>query len=478
MKKLTTLLLVLSLVVVTFITLTLPLVSAKEANDFAMPVFNLPPGQIGPSAAITQAQKISDIEGNFTGVLANKDSFAPVTVLSDMNGNGVPEIAVGAPYDPQDAEAANTPGAVWVLYMNANGTVISHTKITSDTTVTLANGNAFGLAVASADFNNDGRFELVVGAPGDPGGGTPTARRGAIWVLFLNADGTVNTAQRITNLAWQDDANFGTAIANIGDLDGDTVPDLAVGASGANNFDLWGDGTVDGPIGEVWMLLMNATGTVKSSGNLGWWNFTPGLEGGDRLGSALAGLGDLNGDGLPEMAIGAPRDDSGSVPLDGNRNRGAIYITTLMTPTGVYSTHQKIGSTDGGFAGPLKDKDFFGGSLANIGDMNGDGVVDLAVGAPESEAAGLGAFWILYLNTNGTVKSSQKLPAGPYAGAGNNNWFGSSLGFLDDLNGDGVRELAVGVPKDDDGGPNRGAVWVLSVANINYVYVPIILKVS
>ncbi len=83
---------------------------------------------------------------------------------------------------------------------------------------------------------------------------------------------------------------------------------------------------------------------------------------------------------------------------------------TLAQPGWVLS-HQKINETEGGFTGTLDDRDFFGTSVASLGDLDGDGVGDLAVGARGDSDGGLdrGAVWVLFLNTDGTVKSHQKI---------------------------------------------------------------------
>ena len=73
--------------------------------------------------------------------------------------------------------------------------------------------------------------------------------------------------------------------------------------------------------------------------------------------------------------------------------------------------HQKISDTEGGFTGILDDWERFGTSVALLGDLDGDGVDDLAVGASRDDDGGedRGAVWILFLNTDGTVKSHQKI---------------------------------------------------------------------
>ncbi len=271
--------------------------------------------------------------------------------------------------------------------------------------------------------------------------------------------GTVFTQQRITQYAGGftgqlDPSNaFGEAVANIGDLDGDGVVDLAVGVGRDD------DG---GPNrGAVWILFMNNNGTVRAQQKISstQGGFAGPLDNGDRFGVSLANIGDIDNDGVSDLAVGAHLDD------DGGTDRGAFWIL-FLNANGTVRAHQKISDTQGGFAGVLADSDIFGFSLSNIGDLDGDGVADMAVGAPQTADGGLnrGAVWILFMNSSGTVRDEQKISStqGGFTGAlDNSDLFGFSATSMGDLDENGVADLAIGAVQDDDGGPDRGAVWIL-----------------
>ena len=114
----------------------------------------------------------------------------------------------------------------------------------------------------------------------------------------------------------------------------------------------------------------------------------------------------------------------------------------------------------------LDDFDTFGNEIILIGDFDGDGITDLVVGASEDDDGGTdkGAVYILFLNDDATVKSYQKISdtAGNFSsGLNDNDTFGRDVSYIGDFNGDGITDLAVGAYKDDDGGTDKGAVYIL-----------------
>jgi len=187
--------------------------------------------------------------------------------------------------------------------------------------------------------------------------------------------------------------------------------------------------------------------------------FTGSLMDSTSFGQSLALLGDLDGDGSDEVAVGAPHGDGLGA------NRGAVWVLTL-DDGGAVAAYQEISDGAGGFGGTLDDDDEFGWSVTSLGDLDGDEVADLAVGARRDGDGGerRGAVWVLFLRGDGTVAFHQKISdtEGEFDGVLDGpDWFGSAIAPLGDTDGDGQDDLAVGAPKDDDGGEDRGAVWVL-----------------
>ena len=434
-----------------------------------------------PAGTVASEHKISNDSGGFGGTLPNHSQLGrSLAVLSDLDGNGVRELAVGAPHDPGEGTAR---GAVFVLFVDSAATVVAQTKIDFPF---FPDGSRFGFALTGLDdLDGDGISDLAIGIPGTDFGGAEDV--GHVWLARLSANGMVSGRDGGIDLEprLQPGEEFGTALANLGDLNGDGDTDLAVGAP------LSDDGGPDR--GAVWSFFLNPRDETNNRGTK-----ISALEGGfggvldddDRFGRSIARLGDLNGDGVPEIAVGAPNDDDGGTdrgalwvlfptvapdlvadetvfstendwesmdgigdvdgngvpdllagyPLedDGGDARGAVRIL-LLDESGGIQDQRTISSTQGGFVGPLSDGVRFGWTVAALGDLNGDGTGDIAVGQ-------VAAVWILRLAPDSTVLGEQRISS-------TEGWIGDppsgffinpiELATIGDVNGDGVPDLAV-----------------------------------
>lgn len=431
------------------------------------------PAWAQPGTVLAHSKVNSATMAAIGAVIDDGDEFGDaVAALGDLDGAGpsVAAVAVGAIND--DDGGAHL-GAVYILFLNASGGVLSHTKISStqgNFTGTLEFGDELGSSITSlGDLDGPGpsAVAIAVGVINDDDGGPD---RGAVYILFLNAAGSVIAQQKISDLVGgftatlDDNDEFGGAVASLGDLDGagGSAAALAVGAV----YD--DDGGLDR--GAVYVLFLNTAGSVvsyqKYSSSL--IVMTGALTDGDNFGEDVCSLGDLDGAGpsVRAIAVGAVGDD------DGGSDRGAVYILFLNS-SGTVLSRKKISDVEGSFTALLLNDDNFGTSVANLGNLDGAGpaVLTLAVGAAGDEGAGIdrGALYLLYLDATGKTLSHQEISsvAGGFTGQINDSdEFGAAVAPLGDIYGVGGGAMTVicGVGVDDDGGTDRGAFYLMTLA--------------
>lgn len=372
-------------------------------------------------------------------------------VVGDLDGDGVPELAVGA---SGDDNGGNSRGAVHLLFLNADASVKSTAKISHGSGgLSLVDFDFFGSSIAPVgDLNGDGVLDLAVGAVGDNTGG---GSRGALYVIFLKRDGSVVSFSKIAHgtggLSFVDGDSFGASCSVVGDLDGDGVTELAVGAISDNTG---GDAR-----GAIHLLFLNRTGSLKSTTKIAHGSGDISLNDFDSFGRSCSLVGDLDGDGVPELAVGASGDDAGGI------FRGAVHLL-FLNANGSVKSSRKITHGSGGLS--LANNDSFGISCMSPGDLDGDGTPELVVGALGDDMGGSdrGAVYLVFLNTDGTVKSHTKIAhASGALTLSDDDAFGGSCASLGDLDGDGIPELAVGAVGDDTGGSSSGAVHLIEIGD-------------
>ncbi len=239
------------------------------------------------------------------------------------------------------------------------------------------------------------------------------------------------------DLRLEPDDGFGSAVAAIGDVDGDGIQDLAVGATGS--------GPDEGRHGAIWILFRGPRGEIVRHRRAGHSGF---------FGRALAELGDLDGDGTPDLAVGAFADE------EGGSFAGTVWIL-FLDPDGNIVRSSKIGPASAPLAGRLSAGDQFGISIANVGDLDGDGSPEIAVGAIGDDAGGRdrGVVWLIHLDPRGQARRAERLTDGltPRLRDGDN--LGSSVARI--VPSTGLPMLAVGARASDASGTDRGDIWLL-----------------
>ncbi len=293
-------------------------------------------------------------------------------------------------------------------------------------------GLRFGVAASALeDQNDDGYWELLIGAPGYQAAGQD-AGRVYLWfggvALRLNADRT-----------WvgQPGEQFGHAVARIGDVNGDGRPDFAVGAPYADN--------AGQDAGRVYIFY--GGNQISATPD----RILEGRRAGERFGWSITALGDFNGDGRDDFAVGAPYSDAGAV------ENGAVYVfygrnghpnaTPDLTVTGTLA-YERFG-----WAVAAADR-FLGGSARC-----------LAVGAPSTgSGAGSrqGAVYVFQGTTSPSPGPNTTANLVLYSSATETaqNAFGFSVAGVGNFGGDSAPDLAVGIPNYSGGALDRGRVEI------------------
>jgi hypothetical protein len=412
------------------------------------------PQQLGAADLLTQWGL------RFDGQSALNGAGYSVSDAGDVNGDGRPDVVLGAPEASNNARTWS--GSAYVVFGGASATRI-------DLAALGANGfridgaaetNRAGRAVSGAgDVNGDGRADVLVGAPfADHNGPNSGHDSGSVYVVFGKASTTTVDLAALGDGGFRIDGAAGddlaaSAVSGIGDVNSDGRADVLVGAPAA-------DATGKPDSGAAFVVFGKSSTLTVDLGTLGDGGFRiDGPSAGDHAGEAVSGAGDVNGDGRVDLIVGAPSAD-GFSSLTG----AAFVVFGKTTPTAVDLA--ALGA--GGFQiDGVAITDNAGAAVSGAGDMNGDGLMDVLVGAPEADNNGRnmsGSAYVVFGKATSANVDLAALGSGGFRidGGAPVDRAGDAVSGAGDVNSDGRMDVLVGATGVDGNGRNSaGAAYVV-----------------
>lgn len=371
----------------------------------------------------------------------------------DVNGDGLPDLLIGAPY----AGSAGG-GVIYVIYGNATGAHPPASMNDADVSIIgEADGDTLGSAtVCAGDVNGDGFDDMLITAPGHTPAGYAYLIYGGSSLPAALSLTTLTAAQGMRIPGLISGTEFGWAAA-AGDVNADGFADIVVTAPSAHSSS---SNTGQG------FVIFGST-TLPASFDLGTLNGSNGFSvsatdsNPEPNGDSVA-IGDLDGDGFDEVAIGSRQAFPG-----GLNDTGTVYV--VLGHAGAFPGEIQLGVLDGGDGFAIEGShagSYVGTSLSFVANFRGDGRKAIVIGAPATASGTItGSGYVVFGKstfpahfslgtldgTNGVVFSSPTL--GDYTGA--------SVAGVADLNGDGRGDIVLGAPYADFGATDAGGGFVV-----------------
>jgi Ca2+-binding RTX toxin-like protein len=426
----------------------------------------------GSQAGFPANFELSTLNGTngfaLNGVAADDLTGFSVSGAGDVNGDGKDDLIIGANgADPNGLENA---GSSYVLFGSTSGFApsIDLATLTGSNGFTIngiGEGDELGSSVSGAgDINGDGLDDVIIGALRANPDGLQDA--GQSYVVFGSNNGFPsslnvsdldgNNGFTIDGIAEEDES--GVSLSAAGDVNGDGIDDLIIGAYGA-------DPNGENKAGQSYVVF-GSTGGFAPSLNLSALDGTNGfaingIAEGD-YSSPVSAAGDINGDGIDDLIIGAYGADP-----NGNAFAGTSYV--VFGSPEAFPASLNLSALDGtnGFAiNGIAEYDLSGFSVSSAGDFNGDGIDDLIISAPGAETSA-GQSYIVFGSKEGfsasiNLSSLDGINGSVLNGVNPNDFSGVSVSGAGDINGDGVDDLIIGASyADPNGNTNSGSNYVV-----------------
>ncbi len=416
-----------------------------------------------PIHAQTQVIELKDLGTVHPGFRiegANAKDYSGISVsgAGDVNGDGLSDLIIGA-YGA-DPKGKNRAGESYLIFGKTDGDSIDLNNIGTQG-IKIDGIDVFdfsGIDVAGVgDVNGDGLTDFIINSVyADPSG---KSNAGESYVIFGNQTYQDIDLNNLGNAGFRiDGANTGDfsgfSVSGLGDMNGDSLDDLLIGAFRANP-------NSKKDAGITYVVYGKVDTSVVDLSNLGPEGFLiEGIDINDYSGVCVSGTGDVNGDGIVDLLIGASDADPG-----GRIDAGESYVifgkndTLPVSLSNLGTSGFRIDGIDRG--------DLSGRALRGAGDVNGDGLNDIIIGAFHADPNGhsnAGESYVVFGKSNNDNVELANLGSGGFRieGVDSLDFSGLSACGAGDLNGDGFGDLIIGARfADPDGVSNAGESYIV-----------------
>ncbi|GAB5438262.1 beta strand repeat-containing protein [Falsiruegeria mediterranea] len=402
--------------------------------------------------------KLSDIDGSngfvIEGVNVADTAGRAVSYAGDVNGDGIDDLIIGA--ESADPGGDKNAGESYVVFGSAAGfgATLPLSSLNGSNGFAIQGFHSYdrvGVDVSSAgDVNGDGFDDLIIGTFL---GSRPTTSES--YVVFGSASAfeptlltsSLNGSNGFMIQGVDQVRANATSVSSAGDVNGDGIDDLIIGES----FVSFGDQYYAGESYVVFGSTAGFAATLPLSTLDGSNGFAiPGANGSDNVGRSVSSAGDVNGDGIDDLIIGAS---------------GESYV--VFGSTAGFAATLPVSSLDGSNGFAIQGSS---SSVSSAGDINGDGIDDLIIGATGASPGGIGNAGEIYVVFGSTSGFAATLPVSSLDGSNGfviqgespNQRIGNAVSSAGDFNGDGIDDLIFGAKDaDPDGITDAGESYVV-----------------
>jgi hypothetical protein len=382
---------------------------------------------------------------SFVGENAGDKAGYHMSIAGDVNNDGFDDILIAAPFYDSNVDIQNN-GKVYLLYGKAQGWGQNINLGDADASFlgegpnNQASHDVFGIG----DVNGDGIDDFAIGVKFANDGGI---RAGKVYVFFGRTQGWIpNTscAAADVKLIGEGPTSEAAHVNGLGDVNGDGIDDIGIGA-GFN--DQVGDNA-----GKVYVIFGRHDADWPAQMSMADADASYlGEMAGDWAGHRIAGAGDVNNDGLDDILIGASNRDQ-----DGVADRGICYL--IFGKRNGWTVNVSLANADASFLGPSLKTANLGWTVAGPGDVNGDHIDDLLIGA-----AGKSLVYIIFGKATGWQRNTliEAEANVTLTSVNAQDFAGADLRSAGDVNNDGINDIIIGAYGNDQVAVNAGKAYLL-----------------